>query len=100
MVSRRFYYFIFSFFALLCSFNLWAQEDQVRQETEDWLWPYLALAYQPLSDEEMQAYQVFSEAPEGRALNAALFAAFDASFVRISGELGRAVALMVQGQDI
>ena len=63
-------------------------------------WPYLALAYQPLSDEEMQAYQVFSEAPEGRALNAALFAAFDASFVRISGELGRAVALMVQGQDI
>ena len=80
--------------------EVWAQEDQVRQETEDWLWPYLALAYQPLSDEEMQAYQVFSEAPEGRALNAALFAAFDASFVRISGELGRAVALMVQGQDI
>ncbi len=28
MVSRRFYYFIFSFFVLLCSFNLWAQEDQ------------------------------------------------------------------------
>lgn len=80
--------------------EVWSQEDQVRSDTEDWLWPYLALAYQPLSDEEMQAYQAFSETPEGRALNAALFAAFDASFVRISGELGRAVSRMVQGEDI
>lgn len=80
--------------------EVWSQEDQVRSDTEDWLWPYLALAYQPLSDEEMQAYQAFSETAEGRALNAALFTAFDASFVRISGELGRAVSRMVQGEDI
>ena len=80
--------------------EVWSQEDQVRADTEDWLWPYLALAYQPLSDEELQAYQAFSETPEGRALNAALFVAFDASFVRISGELGRAVSRMVQGEDI
>ena len=80
--------------------EVWSQEEQVRSDTEEWLWPYLALAYQPLSDEEMQAYQVFSETPEGQALNAALFAAFDASFVRISRDLGQAVGRMVQGQDI
>lgn len=80
--------------------EVWSQEEQVRSDAEDWLWPYLALAYQPLSDEELQAYQSFSESPAGRDLNAALFAAFDTSFVRISRELGRATALMVQGQDI
>lgn len=80
--------------------EVWAQEAQVRSDAEDWLWPYLALAYQPLSDEELQSYQRFSETPAGRSLNAALFAAFDAAFVQISRDLGRAAALMVQGEDI
>ena len=80
--------------------EIWAQEPQVRADAEDWLWPYLALAYQPLSDEELQAYQRFCETPAGQRVNAALFAAFDTSFRRISGDLGRAAARMVQGQDI
>ena len=80
--------------------EVWGQEAQARDDAEAWLWPYLALAYQPLSDEELQSYQRFSETPEGRALNAALFAAFDAAFVQISRDLGRATARMVQGEDI
>lgn len=80
--------------------EVWAQEAQVRADAEDWLWPYLALAYQPLSDEELQSYQRFSETPAGRSLNAALFAAFDEAFVQISRDLGRAAARMVQGEDI
>ena len=80
--------------------EVWAQEAQVRADAEDWLWPYLALAYQPLSDEELQAYQRFSETPAGQGLNAALFAAFDEAFVQISRDLGRAAARMVQGEDI
>lgn len=80
--------------------EVWSQEAQVRADAEEWLWPYLTLAYQPLSDEEMQAYQAFSETEAGRQLNAALFAAFDASFVRVSRDLGRAAARMVQGEDI
>lgn len=80
--------------------EVWGQEADIRTETEAWLWPYLSLAYQPLSDEELQAYQVFSESPAGRKLNAAVFAAFDAQFGRISNDLGRAVARMMQGEDI
>ena len=80
--------------------EVWAQEDQVRNDTEEWLWTYLVLAYQPLSDEELQAYQKFSESAEGKQLNAALFAGFDAGFMRISRDLGRAAARMVQGEDI
>lgn len=80
--------------------EVWAQEADVRQETEDWLWPYLSLAYGPLSDEELQAYTDFSATPEGRQLNAAVFTAFDALFVRISAELGRAAARQMLGEDI
>ena len=80
--------------------EVWAQEAQVRADAEDWLWPYLALAYQPLSDEELQAYQRFSDTPAGQALNSALFVAFDEAFVQISRDLGRAAARMVQGEDI
>ncbi len=80
--------------------EIWGQEAQVRADAEDWLWPYLALAYQPLSDEELQAYQRFSETSEGKRMNAALFAAFDEAFVQISRDLGRAAARMVRGEDI
>lgn len=80
--------------------EVWGQEAQVRFEAEDWLWPYLSLAYQPLSDEELQAYQRFSESPEGKRLNAAVFAAFDGMFVRISTELGLAAGRQMLGEDI
>ncbi|MDR0810003.1 MAG: DUF2059 domain-containing protein [Gemmobacter sp.] len=80
--------------------EVWGREADIRSETEDWLWPYLSLAYQPLSDEELQAYQVFSESPAGRKLNAAVFAAFDAQFGRISNDLGHAVARAILGEDI
>jgi len=80
--------------------EVWGQEAQVRSEAEDWLWPYLSLAYQPLSDEELQAYQRFSESPEGKRLNAAVFAAFDGMFVRISTELGLAAGRQMLGEDI
>ena len=80
--------------------DVWGQEADVRAETEEWLWSYLSLAYQPLSDEELQAYHDFSETPEGQKLNAAVFAAFDVSFVRISEDLGRAAARAMQGEDI
>lgn len=80
--------------------EVWAQEPQARADTEEWLYPYLALAYQPVSDADLEAYVAFSESPAGQRLNAALFAAFDAVFIDISQDLGRAVALQVQGDDI
>lgn len=80
--------------------NVWAQEDSVRQQTAEWLFPYLALAYEPLSDADLDAYTAFSASAEGRALNGALFAAFGALFEDISFALGAAVAVQMQGQDI
>lgn len=80
--------------------DVWAQEPDIRSETEDWLYPYLAMAYGPLPDEDLAAYSAFSETPEGKRMNAALFAAFDAVFVAISRDLGRAAARQLMGQDI
>lgn len=80
--------------------EVWAQEPDLRRETEDWLWPYLSLAYGPLSDEELQAYIAFSASPEGQRLNSAIFAAFDELFVAISLQLGLAAGRQLQGQDI
>lgn len=80
--------------------DVWRQEPDIRSETEDWLYPFLALAYGPLSDDDLQAYTAFSRTPAGQRMNAALFAAFDTVFVQISRDLGRAAALKVIGDDI
>lgn len=80
--------------------DVWSQEADVRAETEDWLFPFLALAYQPLSDDDLAAYIAFSESDAGQKINAALFAAFDDVFTRISGSLGAAAARQMQGDDI
>ncbi|MFN4156488.1 MAG: hypothetical protein ACK4HF_17730 [Paracoccaceae bacterium] len=80
--------------------DVWGQEPDVRAETTDWLFPFLSLAYQPLSDADLDAYIAFSETPAGQRLNAALFAAYDAVFTRISYDLGRAAARQMQGEDI
>jgi Uncharacterized protein conserved in bacteria (DUF2059) len=80
--------------------NVWSQEPAIRKETQTWLYPYLALAYQPLSDDDMAAYLAFSELAEGKILNAAIFAAFNTLFSDISGNLGRAAAKQMRGEDI
>lgn len=80
--------------------DVWGQEPEIRQETEEWLYSYLAMAYAPLSDAAMENYIAMSETPEGRALNAALFAGFDVAFTTISRELGLAAAQFIAGQDL
>lgn len=80
--------------------DVWSQEQDVRTETEEWLFPFLSLAYQPLSDDELDAYIAFSETPAGQKLNTALFAAYDVVFSQISRDLGRAAAKQMQGEDI
>ncbi len=80
--------------------DVWSQEGEIRAETQDWLYPFLTLAYQPLSDEDMRAYVAYSESGPGQALNAALFAAFDAVFSSLSQNLGRAAAQMLAGEDL
>jgi hypothetical protein len=80
--------------------DVWGQEPEIRAETEDWLYPYLVLAYGPLSDEELASYTAFCETAAGQKLNRALFAAFDNVFTVISRDLGRAAARQMMGEDI
>ncbi len=80
--------------------DVWGQEDSIRAETTGWLVPFLALAYQPLPEADLKAYVEFSGSPEGKRLNAALFAGFDQTSRQISGALGRAAAEAMAGNDI
>ncbi len=80
--------------------DVWGGERAVRAQTTEWLYSYFALAYQPLDDGDLLEYTDFWRSPAGKKTNAALFAAFDELFTGISGELGRATARQLQGDDI
>lgn len=80
--------------------DVWSQEAQIREDTASWLEAYLGLAYQPLTEAELDRYIAFMETPAGRRLNAALFVAFDQVFRQVSLDLGRAAGMAMQGRDI
>ena len=80
--------------------EVWAQEPAIRVETEDWLFPYLAMAYGPLSDAEIDGYVAFSTTNPGQKLNQALFTAFDRLFTSVSRNLGLAAGRQLLGEDI
>lgn len=80
--------------------DVWGQEPEIRRDTTEWLTAYLALAYQPLSDAEMDDYVAFFKTEAGRQLNRAIFEAFDTLFVDISFDLGRAAGDFLGGQEL
>ena len=80
--------------------DVWLQEPDIREETESWVWSYLAMAYRPLEDADIEAYTAMSQTPEGRALNRAIFAAFDELFTDISRDLGLAASRFMLSEDI
>ncbi|WP_284162791.1 DUF2059 domain-containing protein [Frigidibacter sp. SD6-1] len=80
--------------------RVWAQEGEVRGETDAWLLAFGTLAYGPLPDAELDLYLAFSETAEGVALNRALFAAYDRMFVTVSGDLGGAVGRWMVGTNL
>ncbi len=80
--------------------DVWAQEPQLRAETEGWLNAYLMLAYGPLNDAEMRDYIAFSTRPEGKALSRALFTAFDEMFAITAYETGLRAAGKIVGQEL
>ena len=80
--------------------DVWAQEPGIRADTESWIHAFTALAYGGLPEGTLSAYVELSTTPEGRALNAALFTAFDTVFEDLSRTLGRAAARIVGSQDI
>ena len=80
--------------------DVWGQEAEIRSDTTEWLYGYMLMAYEPLSDAELQAYIDLSETKPGQAMNAALFAGFDAMFDGVSYGLGQAASQVMAGDDI
>ena len=80
--------------------EVWAQEGMIRENTTEWLHAFLFLAYQPLSDAELQAYIAFSQSDAGHELNSAMFSAFDGAFNDISRALGLASSRILTTQDL
>lgn len=80
--------------------EIWGQEPQIRQDTELWIMSYLAMAFQPLSDEELRRYIDFSRTDEGQNLNIALFKAYDTLYRTISRQIGRAAGEFAAGEDL
>jgi hypothetical protein len=58
------------------------------------------VAYEPLTDDELDAYIAMSESSVGRVLNRALFAGFNAMYDKLSYALGLAAAQQMQQQDL
>lgn len=74
--------------------------EESEQETREWLFGFLLLAYQPLTEPEMRDNIDFSMTQAGQALNAALFKGFDTLYNSISFELGQAVAFEMTASDL
>ncbi|MEM1076549.1 MAG: hypothetical protein AAF665_08710 [Pseudomonadota bacterium] len=79
---------------------VWSEEGSIREDTQGWLSGFLLLAYEPLPQEDLDAYIDYSETASGRALNAALFDGFGQVYQDISYALGRAIALSADAEEI
>jgi hypothetical protein len=79
--------------------EVWGQEAEIRTDLTEWLFAYQTLAYDDLSDAEMQAYIDLTATEAGQALNAALFAGFAELFDAISYDLGEAAAHFIAGEE-
>lgn len=80
--------------------DVWAQEDEIRANTSEWVYSFLIMAYQPLSDEQMQSYIAFSNSAAGAEINSALFDAFNGMFDDISRALGLAASRFMISQEL
>lgn len=80
--------------------DLWAQEPQIRSETEEWVYSFLLKAYEPASDADIQTLIAFSETEPGQALNQAIFEAFADRLDDVSRAIGLAAARYMATEEI
>ena len=80
--------------------QVWAQEGEIREDTTEWLFGFLIMAYTPLAPGDLEIYTELTRTKEGAALTAALFEGFDSMYADISYALGLAAAQAMQAEDI
>lgn len=80
--------------------ELYGQEPDIRLNTTEWLYSYLNMAYQPLSDEDLQLYIDFSASTHGQAINEALFDGFNDLFVEINRNTGALAGQLANDKEL
>ncbi|MCK0094574.1 DUF2059 domain-containing protein [Yoonia sp. F2084L] len=80
--------------------DVWSQEPDVRGDTTEWVYSFLLMAYQPLSDDELNDYIAFSRTQAGQDMTDALFLAFNGMFDDISRALGLASSRFMISQEL
>ena len=80
--------------------EVWSQEDAIRAETDTWVYAYLTMAYAPLPDDDLRRYTEMTRGAEAQALNRVITEAYNAVFMDVSRQLGRAAGAVLAGQDL
>lgn len=80
--------------------DVWSQEAEIRKGTTEWIYAFLLMAYQPLSEDELRAYVAFSETAAGRALTSALFWSFDGMLEDIARALGIGASRFMMSREL
>lgn len=80
--------------------DVWAQEPDIRNDTSEWVYAFLLMAYQPLPDADLDAYIAFSQTDAGQELTGAIFMSFDGMFDDISRALGLASSRFMMTQEL
>lgn len=80
--------------------DAWAQEPQLRADTEAWIGAYLFLAYSSLPDADLDRYIAYAASGGGQALSRLMFAGFDAVFAQTSYDMGLAAAAEIRGRRL
>ncbi len=80
--------------------DVWAQEDETRTDSREWVYGFLLLAYGPLDDDVMDQHIALTKTQAGQAVNQALFAGFNAMYDELSYAIGLAAAQQMQMTDL
>lgn len=80
--------------------DVWSQEGDVRAQSESWLGAFLMMAYRPLDPADLDAYAALYRSEAGRALNSAIFSAYDQMYEELSYLLGQAIARQMQSEEL
>ncbi len=76
------------------------QEGEIRASTTEWIYGFLNLAYSPLTESDLENYIAFSKTEPGRALNKALFVAYDDLFNALNRAVGAAAAARMKQSEL
>ncbi len=76
------------------------QEPEIRENAILWLYSFQLMAYDNLSDADIEAYIAFSESEAGQTYNAAIFQGYDNVFETMSYRLGMAAAIFMTGDEL